>query len=177
MIRLRNPISTVAVPLVVGLVIAGAAAVGMGRADPSDGGTKTSGPIQCEVRVTPIGGTVELAGVARVDAAVRGTYSFRVVGSGGAGGTSIEQGGSFAAAPDAPAILGRVVLGSQGASYDVRLELVAGSGSVECTRHIGKALQRTRAVAPIPHQPTSIEAVLAARPSLVEQAWSPINDG
>ncbi len=177
MIRLRNPISTFGVPLAVGLAIAGAGAVGMGRADPSDGATQTAGAIRCEVRVTPVDGAVQLEGVAHVDAAVSGTYSFRVVGSGGGGGTSIQQGGSFAAAPDAPAILGRVVLGSQGASYDVQLGLVAGSDSVECTRHIGNALQRTGPVAPMPDHATSSQAALARHPSAVAQAWSPINDG
>ena len=177
MIRLRNPISTLGVPLVVGLAVAGAGAVGMGHADPSDGATRTSGVIQCEVRVTPVDGAVQLEGIARVDAAVSGTYSFRVVGSGGAGGSSIEQGGNFEASPDAPAVLGKVVLGSQGASYDVRLGLTAGHDSVECTRHVGNALQRTGPVAPMPRRPHASEAALAFHPSAVAQAWSPINDG
>lgn len=177
MIRLRNPISTLGVPLGVGLVLAGAGAVGMGHANPSDGATRTSGAIHCEVRVTPVDGAVQLEGIARADAAVSGTYSFRVVGSGGAGSSSIEQGGSFAASPNAPAVLGKVVIGSQGASYDVRLGLSAGHDSVECTRHVGSALQRTGPVTPMPRRPHASEAALASHASAIAQAQPPINDG
>lgn len=175
MIRLPNPIATLGVPLAVGLAIAGAGAVGMSRADPSDGATQTSGAIRCEVRVTPVGGAVQLEGIAHADTAVTGTYSFRVVGSGGAGGSAIEQGGSFAATPGAPAILGRVVLGSAGASYDVRLGLTAGSDSVECTRHVGNAPQRTGPAAPMPDRSVSGQAALASHSGAAAQAWSPIN--
>lgn len=177
MIRLRNPIATLGVPLVVGLALAGAGAVGMGHADPSDGGKRTSGAIQCEVRVTPFDGLVELEGIARVDAAVSGTYRFRIVGSGGAGSSSVEQGGSFAASPNAPAVLGKVVLGSQGASYDVRLGLSAGHDSVECARHVGSALQRTGPVTPMPRRPHADQAALASQPSAMAQASPPLNDG
>ena len=97
------------------------------------------GPMRCEIRATPQGGMVSLEALAHADRKVSGTYSFHVESAGRTGGTNIEQGGAFSAAPGKPATLGVVTLGAKGAVYDAKLEVTVGGESIGCAERVGSA--------------------------------------
>ena len=77
--------------------------------------------------------------LAHADRNVSGTYSFHVESADRTGGTNIEQGGAFSAAPGKPATLGVVTLGAKGADYDAKLEVTVGGESIGCAERIGSA--------------------------------------
>src|SRR5690349_20635298 len=93
---------------------------------------QSNAPVRCEIRATPEGGMVSLEALAQADREVRGTYSFHVESAGRSGGTNIEQGGPFSAAPGKPAALGTIALDAQGAVYDARLEVTVDGKSIGC---------------------------------------------
>jgi hypothetical protein len=97
------------------------------------------GPVRCEIRVTPKGGTVSLEALAHADRNVSGTYSFHVESVGRTGGTNNEQGGAFSAAPDKPAALGAVTLDAKDAVYDARLKITVDGKSIGCAERVGGA--------------------------------------
>jgi hypothetical protein len=101
--------------------------------------SQSVGPVRCEIRVTPEGGMVSLEALAYADRNVIGTYSFHVESAGRAGGTNIEQGGAFSAAPGRPATLGAVTLDAKGAIYDAKLEVTVDGKSISCADRIGGA--------------------------------------
>jgi curli production assembly/transport CsgH protein len=96
-------------------------------------------PVRCEIRVMPEGDMVSLEALAHADRNVSGTYSFHVESTGQTGGTNIEQGGAFSAAPGSPATLGAVTLDPKGAVYDARLEVTVDGKSIGCADQIGGA--------------------------------------
>ncbi|MER8420697.1 curli-like amyloid fiber formation chaperone CsgH [Mesorhizobium sp. M1329] len=96
------------------------------------------GPVRCEIRVKPEGDMVSLEALAHVDRNVSGTYSFHVESAGRTGGTNIEQGGAFSAAPG-PAMLGTVTLDAKGGIYDAKLEVAVGGKSIGCAERVGGA--------------------------------------
>lgn len=114
------------------LVPAGALAT-MATADQS------VGPVRCEIRATPEGGMVLLEALAYADRNVSGTYSFHVESTGRTGGTSIEQGGAFNAAPGKPATLGAVTLDAKAGVYDAKLEVAVDGKSIGCAARVGGA--------------------------------------
>ncbi len=97
------------------------------------------GPVRCEIHFTPDGDMVSLEALAYADRKVSGTYSFHVESAGQTGGTNIEQGGAFSAAPGRPATLGAVTLDAKGAVYDASLEVTVDGKSIGCTDRIGGA--------------------------------------
>jgi hypothetical protein len=97
------------------------------------------GPVRCEIRVTPEGGMVSLEALAHTDTNLSGTYSFHVESAGRTGGTNIEQGGAFSAAPGRPATLGTVTLDAKGGIYDAKLEVTVGGKSIGCAERVGGA--------------------------------------
>jgi len=97
------------------------------------------GPVRCEIRVTPEGGMVSLEALAHADRNVSGTYSFHVESAGRSGGTNVEQGGPFSAAPGKPATLGAVTLEAKGAVFDARLEVTVDGKSIGCAERVGGA--------------------------------------
>ncbi|MFB9981582.1 curli-like amyloid fiber formation chaperone CsgH [Mesorhizobium kowhaii] len=96
-------------------------------------------PVRCEIRATPDGGMVSLEAFAHTDTNVSGTYSFHVESAGRTGGTNIEQGGPFSAAPGKPAALGAVTLDAMGAVFDARLEITVDGKRIGCTERVGGA--------------------------------------
>lgn len=94
-------------------------------------------PVRCEIRAVPSGGAVALEAVVVADVAVSGIYQFHVSGSGAGGSQNIRQGGPFQIDAGSDAVLGRVTLGNQGASYDVRLSLDTNGDSIDCAGRIG----------------------------------------
>lgn len=114
-------------------------AMGAGQASvPS--GPAPSGPVRCEIQVTPANGMIALAGVVHADIAVGGSYSFRVSGGGRGGSANISQGGPFAAGPSAAVTLGSVLVGSAGGNYDATLEVTANGATVLCRERIGRPI-------------------------------------
>ena len=83
---------------------------------------------------------ITLQGTVHANQPLSGTYSFRVASAGHSGGTNIRQGGGFTAGPDAPAMLGRVMLGNAGAIYDADLEITAHGATVKCSERVGGAI-------------------------------------
>ncbi|UVK49401.1 hypothetical protein BPNPMPFG_008360 (plasmid) [Mesorhizobium sp. AR07] len=96
-------------------------------------------PVRCEIRATPQGGMVSLEALAHADRNVSGTYSFHVESAGRSGGTNIEQGGAFSAAPGKPATLGAVTLDAKGAVFDARLKVTVDGKSIGCAERVGGA--------------------------------------
>ena len=127
----RHPRRVMAILALV-LVPAGALAT-MATADQS------LGPVRCEIRATPDGGMVSLEALAHTDRNVSGTYSFHVESAGRTGGTNIEQGGAFSAAPGKPATLGTVTLDAKGTVFDAKLEVTVDGKSIGCAERVGGA--------------------------------------
>lgn len=109
--------------LLVGAGLAGTALTGAPAA--------AAGGLRCDIRTTASGGMIALDSVALTDAAANGSYSFRVVG----GGTDIEQGGDFSAAPGKATPLGQVMVGK--GKYKVDLTLTSKGKSIACSKRIG----------------------------------------
>jgi CsgH protein len=126
----RKRFAARAAPLLLGLGMA-AIAIGAGQAGSTDG------PVRCEIQTTSANGMIVLEGVVRADAGVSGSYQFRVVGGGHAGGSNISQGGDFTAGPGGAVTLGKVMLGGSGAVYDASLTVTSNGVTVECTEHVG----------------------------------------
>lgn len=101
------------------------------------GGSRTQGPLTCAIDVEPRSQMVEIEGVVLADVSVSGSYSFEVRSRGPSGNSNIRQGGGFTAEAGKPATLGKVMLGSAGASYDVRLDIDADGESVTCDQIVG----------------------------------------
>lgn len=99
----------------------------------ASGGAKLA---SCEIALSRSAGALTLTALAHADRNVAGRYSLRVSGS----GTDIRQGGSFEVAPDRPATLGTVTLGSSGAHYRADLDLHLGTETLSCSRRIGGAI-------------------------------------
>ncbi|MEP6563526.1 MAG: curli-like amyloid fiber formation chaperone CsgH [Mesorhizobium sp.] len=97
------------------------------------------GSVRCEIRATPGSGMVSLEALAHADKSVSGTYSFHVESAGQTGGTNIEQGGAFSAAPGRPATLGIVTLDAKGGIYNAKLEVTVGGKSIACAERVGGA--------------------------------------
>jgi CsgH protein len=130
--RVHRFLSAAAVPLFAGLVAIGAT-VTSGHADPASGGDAASqGPLRCEIQKSAANGLLSLAAVVHSDAAVSGSYSFRVVSGGHGGSSNIDQGGAFAADPAAAVTLGTVMLNTD-ASYTATLTVKAGGTTVACS--------------------------------------------
>ena len=134
MIDRSRRISARALTLFVGLGAAGLA-MGAGQA-----GSASGEPVRCEIQESSMNGMIVLAGVVQADVEVSGSYRFRVVSAGGAGGSNIQQGGDFTAGPDSAVTLGNVMLGGRGATYDATLEIISGGKTVECAERVGGAI-------------------------------------
>lgn len=97
------------------------------------------GPVRCEIRVTPEGDMVSLEALAHADRKVSGSYSFHVESAGRSGGTNIEKGGAFSAAPGKPATLGAITLDAKGAIYNAKLDVTVDGKSIGCAERVGGA--------------------------------------
>ena len=128
-----NRFQLAAASLLLGLGVAGFAMAG-GQTDSS------AEPVRCEILANAANGMIELEGVLHTDAAISGSYTFRVVSSGGAGSSNVQQGGAFSAGPDEAATLGTVMLGNSGGTYKATLEVIANGKTIACTERIGGAI-------------------------------------
>jgi hypothetical protein len=123
-----NTVPAIALALVVALG-AGSAAVGANQAN-------TAGPLQCSIEASSHNSTVAIEGVVHSSVAVSGSYSLEVISSGPSGSSNVRQGGVFEAGPGGKTTLGRVNLGSPGATYDVSLSISANGTDLECDDRI-----------------------------------------
>ncbi|WP_152047290.1 curli-like amyloid fiber formation chaperone CsgH [Aureimonas psammosilenae] len=86
----------------------------------------------CEIRASRGGGAVTLTALVHAEHRVEGSYSLRVKGR----GTSIDQGGPFAARAGREAVVGTVTLGTQGASFEAKLDVTVDGETVTCRQSI-----------------------------------------
>jgi hypothetical protein len=115
-------------------VLLGLGAAGFATADGQpEANAGSSEPIRCEIVASAASGMTALEGVLHTDTPISGSYSFRVVSSGGGGSSNISQGGEFFAGPNEPATLGTVMLGNSGGSYKATLEVIANGKTIACT--------------------------------------------
>lgn len=122
------------VPLLLGL---GALGIAAGASQAGSTGNSASQPVQCEIQATATGGMIALQGIVHSDVATSGAYTFKVASAGGSGNTNIQQGGGFQAGPDAPAMLGKVMLGNTGNVYDAKLKITSNGKTFECAERVG----------------------------------------
>ena len=121
--------TALAVPALLGLGLMGAA-MSAGQAGTGDG------PVRCEIQTSATNGMIALEGMVYADAAISGSYKFRVVSAGGGGRSNIQQGGAFTAGPGGAVSLGRVMLGGAGASYDASLSITSNGATIECAERV-----------------------------------------
>lgn len=129
--------TTAAATVLTATLAAAGFAGGTGQAGTS---SAQSGPLSCEIQVTPSGGMLAIAGVVRSDHAVSGGYSFKIAGGGSGGSSNISQGGPFLAAPGEAVTVGSIMVGAAGAKYDLTLEVTANGTKLECRERIGKLI-------------------------------------
>ena len=112
-----------------GLLTAGLAAAGHSDAAGSNHG------LTCEVRVRPAGAGVDLTAIANSAVTASGKYRLVVIKRGPAGGTEIEQSGSFSIEAGGVSNLSSVspTLES-GATYDAELTITSQSIQITCRR-------------------------------------------
>jgi len=133
-----NRFHLAAASVLLGLGAAGfATADGQPEAAP---GAAYAEPLRCEIVASPADGMIALEGVLHTDAAISGSYTFRVVSFGGGGSSNIQQGGEFSAGPNAPATLGTVMLGNPGGAYKATLEVIANGKTLACAEQTGGAI-------------------------------------
>ena len=132
MIKRYKRFAARAVPLALGLGLAGIA-ISAGQAE------STGGPVRCEILTDTQNGMVAMQGVIHTDAAISGSYRFRVASAGGGGNSNISQGGNFSAGPDDAVTLGQVMLGAN-AVYDASLEVTSNGATIKCAERTGGAI-------------------------------------
>jgi len=115
------------------LAMGGAAAGGDAGA-----GWFSSDRVECEIRVTPGPYGTQLQGVVHAKGMMSGRYELSVEQDGVSGHSMINQAGGFQAAPETPAQLGTVTIGSGGgASYTAKLKVHAGGETFTCAKRVG----------------------------------------
>lgn len=118
-------------PAMIGVAIASAAYATTDSEEAASG---------CEIRTTQKGSMISLDGVFVADAAVSGSYTLKITSVSGGGNTNIRQGGGFSAGAGEEVMLGRVMVGGHGASYEASLEVQAGGETLKCSERIGSSI-------------------------------------
>lgn len=116
--------------------VAIAAALGAGASFADTDTDMNDDPLRCEIRTEVQGRMISLESLVHTDAAISGTYRFKIKSVGGAGKTNISQGSSFVADTKSPAVLGQMMLSSS-AVYDAELEVKVGGQTLRCDTRIG----------------------------------------
>lgn len=89
--------------------------------------------LRCELTQQINGGTISITGLVYASVAGAGTYQLRVVKSGPAGTSTLNQGGAFTAKPPEASTVGRLDFSVEaGAGYTAHLRVVSGGSSAEC---------------------------------------------
>jgi hypothetical protein len=92
----------------------------------------SSGPLQCEIRKTAAGNSVELMGIVTSSSAIAGNFRFLVTKSSPSGSSNINQGNKFDLAAGSQTHVGRVTINLEPDAHAV-VELIATSNDgIEC---------------------------------------------
>ena len=92
----------------------------------------SNGPVQCEIVANERNGTMVLESVVHSLESASGSYVLMVASQSGNNRSRVQQGGNFVVDADEAAILGKLMLNSRGATYDVSLKLSVNGRFVEC---------------------------------------------
>lgn len=111
-----------------------AAALGLAAAAAAPLAASDTGkaPVACEITLRDVGGAVEIEGRVQADRALSGEYALSIRGSGGAGSTSINQGGSFETRAGQVETLGQAVLSGRPDNYRVSLSVDVNGQHLTC---------------------------------------------
>ena len=113
---------------------AGLLAAGLAAAGHSDAAGSNHG-LTCEIRVRPAGAEVDLTAIAKSAVTASGKYRLVVIKRGPAGGTEIEQSGSFSIEAGGVSNLSNVSLTLEtGATYDAELTITSQGIRITCRR-------------------------------------------
>jgi hypothetical protein len=123
--------TTLALGLAALILTACAMAMGGPPGPASRGVTGTPGaPFACALDIRQEGNAVALAGSVEARSALQGTYALRIRGA----GTSIDQGGDFAARAGETVGIGDARLSGRAADLDATMTITVGGRSVPCGR-------------------------------------------
>lgn len=120
-------LSTVAVPILLGLGLVGAAV--------ANTETVNNAPAICGINAHANGGMIALEAAFRSEVPVSGSYQLKVRSSGAGGNSSISQGGPFTAMAKTDVTLGQVSVNSAG-SYQVEFTVNANGTTLDCSNEI-----------------------------------------
>jgi hypothetical protein len=118
---LDRRLAVLAIPVALGLGIAGASA--------SSG--FNDGPVECRIEARTDGGMIAFRGTLETDTDLDGSYTFRIESSAHGGSTNIRQGGNFTAQAGEEIHLGQAAL-SAGGQYEVKFEVTANGKTYSC---------------------------------------------
>jgi len=128
-----NRTATLAIGALAGLATAGLAA-GAGEAGSGNAIAR------CEIQATVSGAMTTLEGVVHADAAISGSYRFRVASEGRSGNSNVQQGGAFSAAANDTVTLGRIMLTGSRAIHEASLTVDANGTTISCEERVGGAI-------------------------------------
>jgi hypothetical protein len=92
----------------------------------------SSGPLQCEIRKTDAGDSVELIGTITSSVAVSGNFRFLVTKFGPSGSSNINQGNKFDLAAGSQTHVGRVTINLEPDAHVVVELLATSNDGIEC---------------------------------------------
>lgn len=92
----------------------------------------SSGPLQCEIRKTEMGSSVELTGMITSSVAASGNFRFVVTKSGPSGSSNINQGNKFDLAAGSQTHVGRVTINLEHDAHAVVELLATSNDGIEC---------------------------------------------
>ena len=113
--------------------------IGIGSAGAVAGNKESNETMSCEIAVDRQANRVILQPTVFAGEETRGSFQFRVKGTGSSGRTNISQGSSFSTMAGEPLVVGRIML-SGNKSYKATLEVEASGESVECVEDIHSQL-------------------------------------
>lgn len=89
--------------------------------------------LHCELTQQVRGGTVSITGLVTTSDPRTGTYQLRIMKTGPAGTSILNQGGAFATSPPGVSAVGHMAFTVEaGANYKARLRVTSGDISAEC---------------------------------------------
>lgn len=89
--------------------------------------------LRCELTQQVENGTISITGLVYASEARAGTYQLRIVKSGPAGTSMLNQGGAFTIRPPEAAQVGRMAFSVEvGGAYTAQLRVTSGESSAEC---------------------------------------------
>jgi hypothetical protein len=81
-------------------------------------------------------GMLTLQSVVHSQIRVNGSYTLKIASVGGPNRSNMSQGGNFVTDENDAIVLGRLMLGGNGSTYDVNLKVTANGRTMECAERI-----------------------------------------